>query len=88
ALGSPPRRVPMDNTSPQVRADPVTFTVGKYNEDVDYARRLSEAGVACELRLEPGMYHGADALLDGKAPSMTAFRAAALDALRTALAKP
>ncbi|MFF3851477.1 hypothetical protein, partial [Streptomyces sp. NPDC002328] len=29
ALGSPPRRVPMDNTSPQVRADPVTFTVGK-----------------------------------------------------------
>ncbi|MFF4402521.1 alpha/beta hydrolase [Streptomyces sp. NPDC001480] len=59
-----------------------------HDEDVDYARRLSEAGVACELRLESGMYHGADALLDGKAPSMTAFRTAALDALRTALAKP
>ncbi|MFD9592972.1 alpha/beta hydrolase [Kitasatospora sp. NPDC059973] len=59
-----------------------------HDEDVDYARRLSEAGVACELRLEPGMYHLADALLDGKAPSMTAFRTAALDALRTALAKP
>ncbi|MEU2233487.1 alpha/beta hydrolase [Streptomyces vietnamensis] len=59
-----------------------------HDEDVDYARRLNEAGVACELRLEPGMYHGADALLDGEAPSMTAFRTAALDALRAALAKP
>ncbi|AUG76884.1 arylesterase [Kitasatospora sp. MMS16-BH015] len=59
-----------------------------HDEDVDYARRLSESGVACELRVEPGMYHGADALLDGRAPSMTAFRTAALDALRTALTEP
>lgn len=57
-------------------------------EDMDYARRLREAGVECELRVEPGMYHGADALFDGKAPSMTAFRNNMLDALRNALIKP
>ncbi|MFF3849394.1 hemerythrin domain-containing protein [Streptomyces sp. NPDC002328] len=30
----------MDNTSPQVRADPVTFTVGKYNHLDDYLTGL------------------------------------------------
>ncbi|MER6266669.1 alpha/beta hydrolase [Streptomyces sp900105755] len=55
------------------------------SESVEYARRLREAGVACESRVEPGMYHGADALFDGKVASMTAFRIAMLDALRTAL---
>lgn len=29
-------------------------------EDVDYARRLAAAGVACELQLVPGAYHGFD----------------------------
>lgn len=57
-------------------------------EDVGYARRLREAGVECELRIEPGMYHGADALFDGKAPSMTAFRSSMLDSLRAALTNP
>ncbi|MFJ8021462.1 alpha/beta hydrolase [Streptomyces sp. NPDC096311] len=57
-------------------------------EDIEYARRLREAGTACELRVEPGMYHGADALLDGKAPAMTAFRTAMLDALSAALIEP
>ncbi|MFC8663076.1 alpha/beta hydrolase [Streptomyces sp. NPDC057199] len=57
-------------------------------EDVDFARRLHEAGVECALHIEPGMYHGADASFDGRTPSMTAFRTSMLDALRTALAKP
>jgi acetyl esterase/lipase len=42
-------------------------------EDVDYAERLVVAGVACELHLEPAMYHGADAVLP-HAPTMQAFR--------------
>ena len=32
------------------------------DEDVDYAERLRAAGVACDLSVEPGMYHGADAI--------------------------
>lgn len=56
-----------------------------HDEDVAYARRLREAGVECELLVEPGMYHGADELLDGRAASMTAFRNRALAALHTAL---
>ncbi|MEV6346800.1 alpha/beta hydrolase [Actinoplanes sp. NPDC051851] len=55
-------------------------------EDVAYADRLSEAGVPCELLVVPGMYHGADTLFDGKVPSMTAFRASMIDALRRGLA--
>jgi acetyl esterase/lipase len=54
-------------------------------EDVDYATRLEAAGVACELHIEPGMYHGADSVLPTK-PTMRAFRARAEGALRTALA--
>ncbi|MFD7323314.1 alpha/beta hydrolase [Streptomyces sp. NPDC059875] len=59
-----------------------------HDEDVEYAHRLHDAGVACELHIEPGMYHGADELLDGKASSMTAFRNTALDALRNAMTTP
>lgn len=56
-----------------------------HDEDVDYARRLAEAGVACELHVEPGMWHGADSLLPDR-PSMRAFRTAWTEALRAALA--
>lgn len=59
-----------------------------YPEDVGYARRLREAGVPCELVVVPGMYHGADAIFDGKAPAMTAFRDGMLDALRDTITKP
>lgn len=55
-------------------------------EDLEYARRLQEAGVQCELHVVPGMYHGADGMMP-QAPLTTAFRASMLDALRTAISK-
>lgn len=55
-----------------------------WSEDIDYAHRLRRAGVACELRVEPGMYHGADILVE-TSPAMTAFQTSKLDALRRAL---
>lgn len=53
-------------------------------EDLDYARRLAEAGVACELVDEPGMYHAADQLVP-KAPRMQAYRRSMVAALGRAL---
>lgn len=32
-----------------------------YDEAVDYARRLDAAGVACDLKVFPGAFHGFDA---------------------------
>ncbi len=34
-----------------------------YDEDRQYAARLSEAGVSCELAVFPGLYHGADSFV-------------------------
>ena len=56
-----------------------------YPEDADYARRLEAAGVACQVHVEPGMYHAADVFLDGKAPSMTRFRGEMVRVLASAL---
>ena len=53
-------------------------------EDVDYARRLEAAGVACELHEVAGMYHGAE-VFSARAPSMRAYRAAMVEALRRAV---
>jgi acetyl esterase/lipase len=53
-------------------------------EDVAYARRLTAAGVPCELVVVPGMYHGADGFFP-TAPQMAGFRAAMTAALREAL---
>lgn len=56
-----------------------------YPEDAEYARRLKTAGVACQVHVEPGMYHAADVFLDGKAPSMTRFRGETVRVLASAL---
>ena len=52
-------------------------------EDMDYARRLIEAGVAAELHVYPGAYHGFDVLPD--APPVRQMKRDAVAALRKAL---
>ncbi len=54
-------------------------------EDVEYARRLREAGVPCELHVVPGMYHAAD-VLASDSHAMRSFTARMIDALRAGLA--
>ena len=56
------------------------------DEDVDYARRLADAGVPVRLLVEPGMYHAAELGLQATVPSMRAFQQAAFDALAEGLA--
>ena len=56
-----------------------------HDEDVEYARRLRDAGVPCELHVEPGMYHAADVLAPDSA-AMRAFTAQMIDALRAGMA--
>ena len=56
-----------------------------HDEGVEYARRLREAGVPCELHVEPGMYHAADVLAPDSA-AMRAFTAQMIEALRTGMA--
>lgn len=58
-----------------------------HDEDVDYAGRLTTAGVACELHVTPGGYHAFD-LLQAKAGVSRAFRAGYVSALRAALFEP
>ena len=55
-----------------------------HDENIDYARRLREAGVACELSIEPRMQHGADVGMP-TAPSMLAFRQRITSAVSAAL---
>ncbi|SDU86607.1 Acetyl esterase/lipase [Microlunatus sagamiharensis] len=55
-----------------------------HDEDVRYARRLREAGVACELEVVPGAFHGFDAIFPGKPVSRDFWRAQAV-ALQRAL---
>lgn len=55
-------------------------------EDIEYARRLTGAGVACELLVAPGAYHGFDVLAPEAAVSRR-FRQARLSALARALAR-
>jgi triacylglycerol lipase len=52
-------------------------------EDMDYARRLIEAGVTTELHVYPGAYHAFDVLPD--APPVRAMQRDAVAALRRAL---
>lgn len=55
-----------------------------YDEDLDYARRLNEAGVKCELLAVPRMYHAANAA-HPDAPSMVEFHSSFIEALRRAI---
>ena len=54
-------------------------------EDIEYARRLIEAGVPTQLLVVPGAFHGFDGLAADTAIAQR-FNAAKLDALRGALA--
>jgi acetyl esterase/lipase len=55
-----------------------------YEESVAYAKKLTEAGVPCELLTVQGMYHGADHVAP-KAQSMQTFRTSMLGFLRAHL---
>ena len=68
--------VPGENASPYAAATrakdlaglpPAYVCVGAEDlfrdEDIDYARRLMAAGVACELSVYPGMFHGSDSFM-------------------------
>jgi len=70
---------------------PAWIGVGEFDlfhdEDVEYARRLRECGVECELVTVPGMYHGADSVQPSP-PSMVAFLGSATAALARAIGTP
>jgi acetyl esterase/lipase len=54
------------------------------DEDAEYARRLTAAGVACEFELFEGAFHGFDAMFPN-APIAQRFHRSQEDALRAAL---
>ena len=55
-----------------------------HDEDLAYARRLIESGVACELHVVEGAYHGFDRF-SPNANVVRQFRQGYVDALRRAL---
>ncbi len=57
-----------------------------HDEDVEYARRLVEAGVPCELTVVDGAFHGFDALFP-EAPVVRDFHASQVAALRGAFSR-
>ena len=57
------------------------------SEDIDYARRLNEAGVPTELQVIPSAYHGFDQLAPDS-PQAKQFTQAKIEALRRAFARP
>lgn len=67
---------------------PAWVGVGTYDlfhdEDVAYAKRLNDAGVATEVNVVPGAFHGFDAVF-AKTKVVREFRASQTDALRRAL---
>ncbi len=55
-----------------------------HDEDLLYAKRLTESGASCELRVVEGAYHGFD-LFSPKAPVVKQFRQSYVSAMRRAL---
>ena len=55
------------------------------DEDIAYAQRLADAGIATELQVIPGAFHGFDEIGAGTAISAR-FKAAKIEALRRAFA--
>jgi acetyl esterase/lipase len=55
-----------------------------FDEDVAYARRLEAEGVACQLDIVEGAFHGFDVVCS-RAPIAYRYRAAQMQALRAAL---
>lgn len=96
-LGRPPRMSDAPDYAAPARREslsglaPAWIGVGDldlfYDESVDYAERLKEAGVECELVTVAGMYHGADALA-AKHQSMKDFRRGVTDHLKRYLSPP
>ncbi len=93
-LGQAPGGSDVDGLAAPARVDdlsnlpPAWIGVGTldlfYDEDVAYADRLNAAGVACELDVVQGAFHGFDAIAP-KAGVSQAFRAAQVAALAAAL---
>lgn len=52
-----------------------------HDEDVAYAHRLKESGVACELEVIPGAFHGFD-VFDPRVPIVQEFRKSQIAALK------
>lgn len=57
------------------------------SEDIEYARRLNEAGVPTELQVIPGGFHGFDQMAPDS-PQAKQFTGAKIEALRRAFARP
>jgi len=77
-------------TVDELRGLPPTYIdVGELDpfrdEDIAYAMRLAEAGVACELHVTPGAFHGSEMAVPD-APSSRRIRGYRRDALARALA--
>ncbi len=84
----PPRYAVPARTPDLTGLPPAWIGVGAgdifHDEDERYAADLAAAGVPVDLRVEPGMYHGADGVVPD-APQMQAFTAAEIAALGAAL---
>ncbi|WP_150294218.1 alpha/beta hydrolase [Sphingobium estronivorans] len=92
-LGKEPGSADVSHYAAPARADDLTglppafISVGALDlflvEDMDYARRLIEAGVATEMHVYPSAYHGFDVLPDS--PLVRQMKRDAVSALRKAL---